>query len=83
MAEICSEALSCPISAVSAEPARPAYSSAATTGPSSLMMASATRVPSDPVAMKSLRILNPCSPSTMPMNSPETMMMITDCTPMK
>ena len=45
IAEICSVAFMSPISAVIAEPARLANSSAATTGPSSRVSESATSVP--------------------------------------
>ena len=78
IADNCSEAFNCPISAVKAEPALPANNKAATTGPNSLMMAKDTKLPKEPVAIKSFRMLKPCKPKTMPINKPETIMMITD-----
>jgi hypothetical protein len=53
----CSVAFIRPISAVSAEPARPANSSAVTTGPSSRTSDSATTRPSEDSAPKSTRVL--------------------------
>jgi hypothetical protein len=57
MPDSCSVAFIRPISAVSAEPARPANSRAVTTGPSSRTSDSATTTPSDSSAPKSTRVL--------------------------
>ena len=42
-----------------------------------------TKLPKEPVAIKSFRMLKPCRPKTMPINRPETIIMITDWTPTK
>ena len=55
--ESCSVAFIKPISAVSAEPARPANNKAVTTGPSSRTSESATTTPSDSSAPKSTKVL--------------------------
>ena len=57
MPDNCSVAFIRPISAVSAEPARPANSSAVTTGPSSRTIDSDTTTPSDSSAPKSTSVL--------------------------
>ena len=77
----CSVAFIKPISAVNAEPARPANKSAVTTGPNSRSRDKATNCPKLVSAEKSTKTTYPCKPSTMPINKPESMMINKDCTP--
>ena len=70
-----------PSSEASAVPARPANSRAVMTGPSSLSSPSAAAVPSDSSEPKRSSRSKPCSPSTMPTNSPESMMITSDSAP--
>src|SRR6185312_15944990 len=76
IAEIWSVARIRPISAVSEVPARPANSSAVTTGPSSRYTDSATTMPLAEVPPKIDSTWYSCSISTMPTNRPQTMMMV-------
>ncbi|MOA47749.1 hypothetical protein D3C78_1704150 [compost metagenome] len=77
----CSVDFMLPISAVSAEPARPANSSAVTTGPSSRSNVSATICPTACSEPYLARMLYPCNARTMPMNTPETTTIASDSTP--
>src|SRR5690348_2688779 len=83
IAESCSVTFMRPISAVIAEPARDAKRSPVTTGPSSRTSESATSTPIDSVAPYFCSVSKPCSPSTMPTKSPETMMITSESTPLK
>jgi hypothetical protein len=83
MALSCSVTFMRPISAVTAEPAREAKRSAATTGPSSRTSESATRTPMDSVAPYFWSVSKPCRPSTIPTKRPETTMMTSESTPLK
>ena len=81
IAEIWSVARISPSSEASAVPARPANRSAVTTGPSSLRSPSAAAVPSDSSDPKRSSRSKPCRPSTMPTNSPDSMMITSDSAP--
>ena len=83
MAVSCSVAFMRPISAVIADPARLAKSSAETTGPSSRTSDSATRTPIDSCAPYFCSVSKPCRPSTMPTKRPDTTMMMSESTPLK
>ncbi|MNE35965.1 hypothetical protein D3C80_1297540 [compost metagenome] len=79
----CSVDFMLPISAVNAEPARPANSKAVTTGPSSRNSVRAIICPTACSEPYLARILNPCNDNTMPMKIPETMMIARDITPIE
>ncbi|MNJ44513.1 hypothetical protein D3C77_395680 [compost metagenome] len=79
--ESCSVDFMLPISAVSAEPARPANSNAVTTGPSSRSKVKATICPTACSEPYLVRMLKPCRASTIPMKTPETTMIASDSTP--
>ena len=77
----CSVAFINPISAVNAEPARPANNNAVTTGPNSRNKDNATNCPKLVSAAKSTNTTYPCKPSTIPINKPDSMIINKDCTP--
>ncbi len=81
IAVIWSVARMSPISEVSEVPARPANSSAVTTGPSSLISPSAAAIPSASSEPNRCSRSKPCSPSTMPTNKPESITMISERAP--
>ena len=70
-----------PISAVTADPARPANSRAATTGPISITSTSATPSPSADSEPYFTSWLYPWSASTAPMENPDSAMITSDRTP--
>jgi hypothetical protein len=81
MAEIWSVARINPSSEANAVPARPANSSAVTTGPSSFTKPMVAAVPSASSEPKRCNSWKPCNPSTMPTNRPESMMMTSENAP--
>ena len=72
-----------PISAVSAEPARPVTKTAQSTGPSSRIRDRATAGPRYASEPNRERVKKICRPSTMPVNAPVSTTMVSERKPMK
>ena len=81
-ASTCSVMRMMPSSAVRAEPARPVTISAASTGPSSRMIESATAGPRNASAPKRESVRKICSPSTIPVKAPVRRMISSERKPM-
>ena len=80
-ASICSVTFIVAISAVMAEPTRPAQTTATSTGPSSRPIAIVTMPPSVPCAPKRMRTSAVCSEMTTPVKSSVRLTIISESTP--